>query len=54
MNKHHLHPLTSAAARAAAGSSSAGRPGAAACSAPAPPAAACAAAEPGQQIFKYN
>lgn len=44
--EQHLRPLTSAAARAAAGSSSACRPVAAACIAPAQPAAACAAAVP--------
>lgn len=50
--EQHSHPLTSAAARAAVGSSSVCRPVAAACSAPAPPAAACAAATPRQEVVE--
>lgn len=46
--KQYLHPLTSAVARAAVGSSSVYQPVAAACIVPALPTAACAAVMPTQ------
>lgn len=48
MPKQYLHPLTSAVARAAVGSSSVYQPVAAACIVPALPTAACAVVMPTQ------
>lgn len=54
MCMQYLHPLTSAVAHVAVGSSSVCQPVTAACIVPALPAAACAAAMPRHQVPYYH